>query len=73
MPTIGIWGHGDLRDVLAGVDFLKTLDYVDGDAMGIHGTSYGGCMSMSAVGFAPGVFKAADPPCRLRRLARLRG
>ena len=55
------WGHGDLRDVLAGVDFLKTLDYVDGNAMAIHGTSYGGCMSMSAVGFAPGVFKAAIP------------
>ena len=55
------WGHDDLGDVLAGVDFLKTLDYVDGDAMGIHGTSYGGCMSMSAVGFAPGVFKAPIP------------
>ena len=55
------WGHGDLGDVLAGVDFLKTLDYVDEDAMGIHGTSYGGCMSMSAVGFAPSVFKAAIP------------
>lgn len=55
------WGHGDLGDVLAGVEFLKTIDYVDDDAMGIHGTSYGGCMSMSAVGFAPGVFKAAVP------------
>ena len=57
----GDWGHDDLRDVLAGVEFLKTLDYVDGDAMAIHGTSYGGCMSMSAVGFAPGVFKASIP------------
>ncbi len=57
----GDWGHGDLRDVLAGVDFLKSLDYVDEDAFAIHGTSYGGCMSMSAVGFAPGAFKAAIP------------
>jgi dipeptidyl aminopeptidase/acylaminoacyl peptidase len=57
----GDWGHGDLRDVLAGVEFLKGLDYVDGENMGIHGTSYGGCMSMSAVGFAPGVFKASIP------------
>lgn len=57
----GDWGHDDLRDVLAGVEFLRTLDYVDGENMGIHGTSYGGCMSMSAVGFAPGVFKAAVP------------
>ncbi len=55
------WGHGDLRDVLAGVEYLRTLDYVDGENMGIHGTSYGGCMSMSAVAFAPGVFKASVP------------
>jgi dipeptidyl aminopeptidase/acylaminoacyl peptidase len=57
----GDWGHDDLKDVVAGVDYLKFLDYVDGDNMGIHGTSYGGCMSMSAVGFAPGVFRAAVP------------
>lgn len=55
------WGHGDLRDVLAGVDLLKSLAYVDSDKMAIHGTSYGGCMSMAAVGFAPGVFQAAIP------------
>jgi len=55
------WGHGDLRDVLAGVDYLRTLDFVDGERMGIHGTSYGGCMSMSAVAFAPGVFGASVP------------
>ena len=55
------WGHGDMQDVLAGVDYIRTLDYVDGENMGIHGTSYGGCMSMSAVAFAPGVFKASVP------------
>ena len=55
------WGHGDLKDVIAGVDYLKSLDYVDGSKMAIHGTSYGGCMSMSAVCFAPDVFQAAIP------------
>ena len=55
------WGHGDLRDVLAGVNLLKSLDYVDVGKMAIHGTSYGGCMSMAAVGFAPDVFQAAIP------------
>jgi len=55
------WGHDDLRDVIAGIDYLKTLDYVDTENVGIHGTSYGGCMSMSAVGFAPGVFEASVP------------
>jgi dipeptidyl aminopeptidase/acylaminoacyl peptidase len=55
------WGHDDLRDIIAGIDYLKTLDYVDTERVGIHGTSYGGCMSMSAVCFAPGVFKASVP------------
>ena len=55
------WGHDDLKDVLAGVEYLKTLGIVDGDRLGIHGTSYGGCMTMSAIAWAPGVFKAAIP------------
>jgi dipeptidyl aminopeptidase/acylaminoacyl peptidase len=57
----GCWGHCDLEDVLAGVDYLKTLQYVNPERIGITGTSYGGCMSMSAVAFAPGVFRAAIP------------
>ena len=57
----GCWGHCDLEDVLAGVKYLKTLPYVDEKKMGITGTSYGGCMSMSAAAFAPGVFQAAIP------------
>ena len=55
------FGHGDLRDVLAGVDMLKSLEYVNNNKISIHGTSYGGCMSMSAVCFSPGVFHAAIP------------
>ena len=57
----GCWGHCDLKDVLAGVEFLKRQPYVDAEKMGIHGVSYGGCMSMSAVANAPGVFQAAIP------------
>lgn len=57
----GCWGQCDLLDVLAGVDYLKSLPYIDPDRMGITGTSYGGIMSMAAVAFAPGVFKAAIP------------
>lgn len=55
----GDWGHGDLKDVLAGADYLKTLSSVDGAHLGITGTSYGGIMSMAAVAFAPGAFQAA--------------
>jgi dipeptidyl aminopeptidase/acylaminoacyl peptidase len=57
----GCWGHCDLDDVLAGVKYLKTLPFINPRKMGITGTSYGGCMSMDAVAFAPGVFQAAIP------------
>ena len=55
------WGHGDLRDIVAGVDILKSLGYVNKSKISIHGTSYGGCISMSAVCFAPDVFHTAIP------------
>ena len=55
----GCWGHCDLEDVRAGVEYLKRLPYVDPGRMGITGTSYGGIMTMDAVAFAPGLFQAA--------------
>jgi len=57
----GCWGHCDLKDVLAGVDYLKRQPFVNAEKMGIHGVSYGGIMTMSAIAFAPGVFQAAIP------------
>ncbi|MDR7468432.1 MAG: prolyl oligopeptidase family serine peptidase [Armatimonadota bacterium] len=53
------WGGGDLRDAIAGKAFLATLPEVDPDRTGITGTSYGACLTMAAVCFAPGVFQAA--------------
>ena len=53
------WGHGDLEDVKAGAEYLKHLPYVNAGRIGITGTSYGGCMTLSAVAFAPGFFQAA--------------
>lgn len=53
------WGGGDLQDVVAGANYLKTLAEVDGEHIGITGTSYGGIMTMNAVAFAPNVFQAA--------------
>ena len=55
------WGGGDLRDAIAGAEFLKGLGYVDPQAIGITGTSYGGILTMCAVTFAPGEFQAAVP------------
>jgi dipeptidyl aminopeptidase/acylaminoacyl peptidase len=53
------WGHGDLEDVKAGAEYLKRLPYVNPEGIGITGSSYGGCMTMAAVAFAPGTFQAA--------------
>jgi dipeptidyl aminopeptidase/acylaminoacyl peptidase len=53
------WGGGDLKDVIAAREYLARLPEVDGDHIGITGTSYGGIMTMNAVSFAPGVFQAA--------------
>jgi dipeptidyl aminopeptidase/acylaminoacyl peptidase len=55
------WGHGDLQDAVAGVEYLKTFPEVDSDHFGITGTSYGGILSMAAVAWTQGVFKAAIP------------
>ena len=72
------WGGGDLKDAIAGAEFLKGLGYVDADAIGITGTSYGAILSMCAVTFAPGVFQAAVPMSgysdwpRLRHVLELR-
>ena len=72
------WGGGDLKDAIAGAEFLKGLGYVDPHAIGITGTSYGAILSMCAVTFAPGVFQAAVPMSgysdwpRLRHVLELR-
>jgi dipeptidyl aminopeptidase/acylaminoacyl peptidase len=55
------WTICDLRDVAAGVAYLKTLPEVNGARMGITGISYGGIMSMAAVARAPDLFQAAIP------------
>lgn len=55
------WGGGDLKDAIAGAEYLKQLSYVDGKNIGITGRSYGGILSMCAISFAPGVFQAAVP------------
>lgn len=58
----GDWGHGDLRDVIAGLAYLRRREDVDPEHAAIVGTSYGGILSMAAtVWAAPGVFQAAIP------------
>jgi dipeptidyl-peptidase 4 len=51
-------GRVELVDQLTGVQYLKSLPYVDGSRIGIAGWSYGGTMTLVAMFNAPGVFKA---------------
>lgn len=50
-------GETEMKDQLQGVAYLKSLPYVDGDLLGIHGWSYGGFMTTSFMLKNPEVFK----------------
>ena len=43
------FGHGDLRDILAGIDSAARAAPIDTTRLGLSGGSYGGCMTMWAV------------------------
>jgi dipeptidyl aminopeptidase/acylaminoacyl peptidase len=45
----GVWGVEDTRDCLAAADYLRTLDWVDGERLGIFGASYGSYMALLSV------------------------
>lgn len=49
-------GNEDLKDCIAGKEYLQTLDFVDAEKIGIYGGSYGGYMVMAALAFAPEEF-----------------
>jgi len=50
-------GEEEMLDQLQGVDYLKSLPYVDSDRLGVHGWSYGGYMTISLMTTYPDVFK----------------
>jgi dipeptidyl-peptidase 4 len=50
-------GTPEMEDQLVGVKYLKSLPYVDGTRLGIHGWSYGGFMTTTLMSRAPGTFK----------------
>ncbi len=50
-------GVEEAKDQMRGVEFLKSLPYVDADRMGIHGWSYGGFMTINMLLRYPDVFK----------------
>jgi dipeptidyl-peptidase-4 len=50
-------GDNEIDDQMKGVDYLKSLPYVDGDRLAVHGWSYGGFMTTSLMLRKPDVFK----------------
>ena len=52
-------GQVEMQDQLKGVDYLRSLPYVDKDRLGVHGWSFGGFMTISLMTNYPDVFKVA--------------
>ena len=49
-------GTVEIEDQILGVEYLKSLSFVDGDRMAVHGWSYGGFMTTSLMTRTPGTF-----------------
>lgn len=52
-------GQEEMKDQMKGVEYLKSLPYVDSDRLGVHGWSFGGFMTISLMLNYPDVFKVA--------------
>ncbi|PKG59107.1 S9 family peptidase [Shewanella sp. GutDb-MelDb] len=52
-------GDAEVNDQKVGVDYLRSLPFVDGDNIAIYGHSYGGYMALMSLFKAPDYFKAA--------------
>ncbi|WP_144212729.1 S9 family peptidase [Shewanella donghaensis] len=52
-------GDAEVNDQKVGVDYLRTLAFIDGDNVAIYGHSYGGYMALMSQFKAPDYFKAA--------------
>jgi dipeptidyl-peptidase-4 len=57
-PSGGRLGGVEVQDQVRGVEFLRTLPYVDGDRIGIFGWSYGGYLALMCLMQAPEAFAA---------------
>jgi len=51
-------GLYEVEDQMVGINYLKSLSYVDSTRIGVNGWSYGGFMTISMMLDNPGVFKA---------------
>jgi len=51
-------GTVEMEDQMSGVEYLKSLPFIDANRMAVHGWSYGGFMTTSLMLRQPGTFKA---------------
>lgn len=56
--SIGDWGGGDMEDVIAAAEWLKTTGQADPDSIALLGGSYGGYLMLMAMARAPGLWAA---------------
>lgn len=53
------WGGGELGDLKAAAEYLRSLSWVDGDRLGVFGGSFGGFATLSCVSRLPEYWRAA--------------
>jgi dipeptidyl aminopeptidase/acylaminoacyl peptidase len=57
------WGGGDLEDLRAAAEFLRTRPWVDQDRIGVYGASYGGFAALSCLTRLPEYWRAGVSEC----------
>ena len=50
-------GQAEMADQMVGINWLRSLPFVDSERIGVHGWSYGGFMTISLITNYPDVFK----------------
>lgn len=51
-------GDVEMKDQITGVNYLRTLTFIDANRLGVNGWSFGGFMTTSLMSRYPGIFKA---------------
>ncbi|MCD4707729.1 MAG: S9 family peptidase [Candidatus Sabulitectum sp.] len=56
--SIGDWGGGDLKDIIAAANYLESSNIAAGNRIGLFGGSYGGYLTLMALARAPKLWAA---------------
>lgn len=55
--NLGGWGQSDLNDLTDAAEYLRSLDWIDPERVGIYGASYGGYLALCALTSSPRTFR----------------